>query len=178
MSARNRAFTLIEMTVVITVLALMAALIMPNMVAIKRSQELRVLEAAVRRLPSEAREESRRRNAPVSLRVDGQSLVMEQIATGEDAGSDPKEIKRVTLSDDLRVEEARQGSETMDLASWKWTNYPDGSANAGSVTFQAGTATKTLRLPARGEAEWTTGAEATPSPTEENWPAGDIEHHG
>ena len=174
----KRAFTLIEMTVVITVLALMAALIVPNMVAIKRSREVRVLEAAVRRLPSEAREEARRTKGPIILRVEGQAIVMESLPQGEDAGNDPKELKRVALSDDLRLDNARQGADAIDVASWKWVAYPDGSAGAATLVFQEGRVTKSLRLFDKGEAQWIAGDDAGKTPIDDRWPVGDLEHRG
>ena len=51
MRPRCRAYTLVEMTVVISILALMAALVLPNMVALQRSRKMHDLEAALLRVP-------------------------------------------------------------------------------------------------------------------------------
>jgi prepilin-type N-terminal cleavage/methylation domain-containing protein len=172
---RRRGFTLIEMTVVITVLAVMAALVLPNMVAIQRSRELRLLKASIQRLPQEAKQEARKSNAPVVLRVDGDDLVMERIPVGDEAGNDPVEIRRVALNDAIRVERARQGEETIDLASWEWRVYPDGSCPSANLEFTEGDISEALIIEAAGDAHWATGDEAD---MEQQWAAGDIETRG
>ena len=56
--ASTSGFTLIEMVVVITIIALMATLILPNMASIRYSQQLRSLAAAIKRFPIEARNQA------------------------------------------------------------------------------------------------------------------------
>ena len=168
----RRGFTLVEMTVVIAILAMIAALVVPNMIAIKRSQDIRVMEASLLRAPAEARNEARKAQVPVVLRVDGDVLVMERMSTE----GDPEEVKRVTLVDGVRIESARQGSETMDLASWQWVVYPDGSADTGLLEFSEGETRKSLVLAADGNARWVTGE--VPEITQEWWPAGELEQRG
>ncbi len=170
------------MTVVISVVALMAALVMPNLVAMKRSRDLRALEASLVRLPAEARTEARRLNSQVVLRVDGDALVMErrrqQARDARDGDDDPEEIKRLTLGDGLRVDAARKGSESVDLASWFWIVYPDGSAERAHLDIREGDATKSLLLPPDGEGRWVSSEELEDLGEygeEEFWPAGEVE---
>jgi prepilin-type N-terminal cleavage/methylation domain-containing protein len=172
-SNRFRGFTLIEMTVTITVLLVMAALVLPNAVAIQRSRQIRLMEASLQRLPSEAKMEARKANAPVTLRVDGDAIVMEQIPVGEDAGGDPIEIRRVTLTNGIRMEKATQGQETVDTASWEWRVYPDGSSAAVNLEFLEDGAVKSLVIGSEGDAHWVNGEES--EVPDERWAAGDIE---
>jgi prepilin-type N-terminal cleavage/methylation domain-containing protein len=171
----RRGFTLIEMSVVITVLSVMAALILPNMVAIQRSRELRLLKAQIQRLPQEAKMEARKSNAPIVLRVDADALVMERIPVGDEAGDDPVEIRRVALNSDIRAERARKGQETIDLASWEWRVYPDGSCASTNLEFSEGDLTEALVIETAGDAYWATGDEVD---QEQEWAAGDIETRG
>lgn len=72
------------MVVVTAILALMAALILPNLVTINRSRALRDEEAAILRLPIQARNMAMRSGQPVILRVDGSdALVLERVSWSE-----------------------------------------------------------------------------------------------
>ena len=176
--AARRAYTLIEMIVVITILALMAALILPSFLAMKRSREMRDAESALIRLPAEARVEARRSAAAVTLRVEDETLVMERAGT-EDA-PDPVEVKRLELPEGIRVDAARSGADSTDVASWKWVVYPDGSAETAGLEFVEGeSARHSLMLPATGgeSSRWVPG-ELPQDNENDRWSAGEIEKRG
>lgn len=178
MRSRRSGFTLIEMIVVITILALMAALIIPNFLAMKRSREQRTLEAELIRLPAEARLEAQRSAVAVTLRVDGDALVMERAPNQDE--SDPTIVKRLELSDEMRVDSAREGNQSIDLASWQWVVYPDGSADTAGLEFVEGESSRhSLLLPANsGEnSRWLAGSLPEDN-SGERWPAGDLEQRG
>ena len=166
----RRAFTLIEMMVVVAVLTLMAAFITPNLVALQRSRILRSLEASVLRLPAEARAEAQRSGTAVTLRVDGGALVLERKPSKDE---DPVEVKRLGLNGEITVQDAQTNGEGVDLASWTWVVYPDGTSKAALLELQEGSATRSLLFSAEGEARWGTGVEV--SPAEERWQAGELE---
>lgn len=168
----RRGFTLMEMTVVITVLLLMAAFVVPNMLAIRRSRSILDMEAAIQRLPREAHNEAMKSHQAVALRVENNALVMERVPANEDGGSN-QELKRVSLGEEFNVTRAQNGKESIDVASWKWTTYPDGSADQGGLEFTEGSQTKSLVLPKQGDYTWQEGN--LPEPTEEEWQAGEIE---
>jgi prepilin-type N-terminal cleavage/methylation domain-containing protein len=177
---RRRGFTLIEMTVVITILAVMAASIMPNLVAIKQSRELRELEWALQRLPAQARDEARQRNARVILRIDGDDIVLSHVRTadgGLDDTAELEEIKRVPLGKNLRIDAVRKGSETISSSEWEWTAYPDGSSDDANLAVIEGDNAKSLVLPANGEARWNTDDE-NGAGEDEPWQAGEVELRG
>jgi prepilin-type N-terminal cleavage/methylation domain-containing protein len=169
-------FTLIEMTVVIMVIAAMAVLVLPNMVAVEESRQRRATEATLQRLPAEAREESRRLKAPVTLRVDGDELVMERWFVGEDSGRDPEEIKRISLYGGIKIANVRQGSESVSPEEWEWTAYPDGSAPSANLEVTEGDNTKMLYYPSEGDARWLMDGEE--DPTEDKWDAGEVQVRG
>jgi prepilin-type N-terminal cleavage/methylation domain-containing protein len=176
---RRRAFTLIEMTVVITILAVMAAAIMPNLVAIKRSRELREQEWALQRLPGQARDEARRRNAKITLHMDGDDLVLSQVPKTGDGTydtADLEEIKRVPLGEHLRIDAIRKGTETIDSGSWQWVAYPDGSSDGAHLSVVEGDKTKSLVVPVEGDAHWDTDDEDSDADQDdERWEAGEVE---
>ena len=164
----RRAFTLIEMTIVIGVLLLLSALIVPNFVAMKRSRDARDAEAALLRLPAEARDQSRRLKLPVTLRIEGEALVMERTPKDQD----PQEIKRLVLVG-IRVDSIQQGGETWEPDSWQWVVYPDGSAPTASIELTEDKRARTLIIPADGEARWAAAGETTGDETQ--WEAGELE---
>ncbi len=169
-------FTLIEVTVVITVIAIMAVLVLPNMVAIEQSRQRRATEAILQRLPAQAREESRQLKAPVTVRMDGNDLVLERWFVGEDAGRDPEEIKRITLYGGIKITNVRQGSESVTPDEWEWTAYPDGSAPSANLEVTDGDNTRTLYYPSDGDARWLQNGED--DPTESGWSAGEVQVRG
>lgn len=174
----QRGYTLIEMIVVITILAVMAALIIPNFLAMKRSREIRDVESALIRLPSEARIEAQRSNTPVTLRVDGDDLVMERSSTLEEP--DPVEVQRLELPEAIRVDAARLGTESSDLGSWVWTVYPDGSAESAGLEFLEGESSRhSLIFPAKSSdsSRWLEG-ELPLDEENERWTAGELEQRG
>ena len=166
----RQAFTLIEMTVVITILAMMAALVVPSVVAMKKSRDVRDREEAIRRLPSQALQAARDGKTAVTLRVDGSDLILEKSSPDDQA--DAEEVKRVSLGS-FSVSAARQSGETTDAASFAWKVYPDGTAEAATLTIREGAGTKTLQLTPQGDARWLASGEA--EQTSEKWTAGERE---
>ena len=84
----RRGFTLIELSVLITVLALTAALILPNLPNMKTAREERDFRFALRRLAVQARESAILGKEPVDLRVDEGSdqIVIERQPTEDQDG--------------------------------------------------------------------------------------------
>jgi len=178
-------YTLIEACAVIVVVAVLAASVIPNLVALKRTRDIRKVEASVQRLPLQARVEARLGRVPVVMRVEGDELVLERRPPAPRAGADgsaaaaeaeAEVFKRVPLGEDIRIDAIQQGVETVDVASWEWTVYPDGSCNAVNLEFVEGDARKSLVVPSEGDARWVTGEEIEPA--EERWAAGEIEQRG
>lgn len=164
------AFTLIEMVVVTAIVALMSALILPNLVAIQRSRMLRDEQAVLKRLPTEARNEAVKARVTVSLRVDGNEIVMERENTKT---NEPESVKRVPVGNGFQVTGAQSGNDTSDVGSWKWQAFPDGTSDSGGLTFQVGSEQQSLWIPADGPARWV-GADL-PQTTDNSWPAGDLQ---
>jgi type II secretory pathway pseudopilin PulG len=188
-NARGAAFTLVEMTVVVTILALMAALVVPNLVAIRDGQRARAWAADVLRLPTEARNEARRAGVPVTLRVDGDALVMQRPPAPEpgepaDTEAEPQEVRRLDFPEGVTLEAGRRGRDAADAATWDWVVYPDGSADSGGLEFGTGggggsaDGHRTLLLPARAsdEPRWQDGP--LREDADERWQAGNLVTRG
>ncbi|MDX1935122.1 MAG: prepilin-type N-terminal cleavage/methylation domain-containing protein [Capsulimonadales bacterium] len=187
-----RGYTLIEMVVVTTIVALLAALIVPNLVALQRSRALRETQVALLRLPSIARNRAQESRTPVLLRVDGDALVIETdtetaellttdgtvdnrpTSTRTDNDTSSSDFRqRVPFGNSIAVETARQNGDSLDPETFRWVVFPDGSAEDSELTFQVGPDRKTLLLPSEGSPRWIEGD--LPEETEERWPAGEVE---
>lgn len=172
---RGSLFTLIEATVVITILALLAALVMPNTVALQRSREVQSLKSSILRLPAEAQNEARKSQQAITLRAEGSStLVLERVGTDS---TDITEFKRLSLGKEIQLDAAQLEGESTDLASWEWTVYPDGSARVGRLEFAEGNQILSLSLPGAGELpRWSSTTAIEPG--EERWSAGELQQRG
>jgi prepilin-type N-terminal cleavage/methylation domain-containing protein len=160
---RRRGFTLIELSVVITVIAMMAALVAPRLIALKDSRTARDAEAALLRLPVRARTEARQGKTTVVLRLDGDALILEKTPLE----GEPTEIARFS-SPALTL--------STEGADFTWTVRADGTAERKTLTVQEGNSQKTLILPAEGEPRWATTDETPDSATDtETWSAGERE---
>jgi prepilin-type N-terminal cleavage/methylation domain-containing protein len=156
---RSSGFTLIEISVVVVVLAMMAALAVPNLVSLKRSRAAADARAALVRLPLRAREEARKGKTTVALRIDGDALVLERTPPEED----PTEIARFSAP------ELRLSADS----DWRWTVHADGSASQKTLTVQEGNRERTLVLPAEGSPRWQEADDE--SDADERWSAGELE---
>lgn len=192
--ARHSAFTLIELVIITIVLVLMAACIVPRMIALTRSRALFEVEAAIQRAPLEARNEARRSQVPVRLRVENGALLMEWVLDSQNQqqqpntamqanpptlrsdGVSPQEFKRITLGDDIQVQYAQRNNQNSDLGSWQWTVYPDGSADTAGLQFSEGNKQKSLVLTNTGDGQWLEGA--LPDTSQQQWPAGELQQRG
>ena len=166
---KRRAFTLVELIVVLFILLLMTTAVVPRVVALQKSRRLKDMEARIIRLPVEARNEAVRAATPVRLRVDGAALVLERAPLN----GTPEEVKRVPLGTGIGVDSVEQDGQPANVGSWQWTVYPDGSADAGGIQFGEGASEKSLVMSSDGSARWVIGD--LPDGTPERWPAGQIQ---
>jgi Tfp pilus assembly protein FimT len=166
---RQRGISIVELSIVVAILVACAAVVMPGVVAIQHSRDLKDIEASIARLPSEARNDAIRTQNPVQMKIEGSTLVIQQ--TDADSGQ-PKTLKQVDLGDNLRVADVQENGQTVDTGSWQWTAYPDGASDSGGIQFDEGHSSKSLNMPTNGEAEWISGP--LPDQSEQQWPAGQL----
>jgi prepilin-type N-terminal cleavage/methylation domain-containing protein len=202
MKRARAGFTLIELTVVITIVLFLALLVTPNMVAVKRSRDRKTSEAALLRLPAEAREEASKSGRAIVLRLEeNNTLVLERAAESNTNSTSAtptlgvsdgtgEEFKRLTLSSGMQVElTGNSATNTNSLETWKV--YPDGTTGSNQaieLELTEGDKTKVLVIPSQGLAYWqeNTGQsdsdKATPNTQNSNgtgnserWAAGELE---
>jgi len=161
-------FTLIEVILVIMVLSIMAALVVPRLIAIKNSRDLMSLEASIARLPTLARNAAVSSGKPVTLQISGDALVMQQSQTD----GTTTQMKQVSFNNLITVDNTQLGSKPVDPTAWTWTAYPDGTSDSGGLEFTEGKAQKSLVIPRDRNVRWVDGA--LPDTTGDEWTAGDL----
>lgn len=167
---RIRATTLAELTVVLFILVIIAAAIVPRVAAYMSSRDTKATEAKLARLPAEARSEAISKQMPVTLRITGKTIVMEDAPTD---GTAPTQVKTVDLGDDIDVDSVQLNGQQSDTGSWVWTAYPDGTADNAAVQFGEGRSTLSLVMLADGTSQWTRGD--APDQTQDQWQAGALQ---
>lgn len=164
----NRAFTLIELTIVIAVLVIAAAVVVPSLTAVQRSRDLRKTEANIARLPIEARNEAVKSGKNVTLQVSDNELVMSEANTD----GTTQQVKQVPLGNDIAIEDAQQNGQAVAAEAWQWTAYPDGTSDRGGLGIAEGQVHKYLLMQADSNPVFAAGT--LPDTTTDQWQAGDL----
>ncbi|MCX6360704.1 MAG: type II secretion system protein [Armatimonadetes bacterium] len=162
-------FTIIEMNAVVAVLLLATAIVVPNLVMIRRSRERDDVMAKLARAPLAALNTAQTSGDPVRMTVAEDALVVEQMPIGGEA----QEVSRVSFANWFTLDSQQQAGSQIDQGQWEWWAYPDGRAAEASLTFVDGADVRTLTLTKEGRAYWLRGEPAEKGETE--WTAGEIE---
>jgi len=141
---RRRGFTFVELSVVIIVMAMFAALTVPNIASTIESGKRRGFRQAVLSLIREARAEAVSRKQPVAMSYtdDGFELTV----TTNDQDEVIKSIDKVDGVDASHF--TTNGDETADT-SWRCSFYPDGTCDGGSFEFDEASDSQTVTIAKR-----------------------------
>jgi prepilin-type N-terminal cleavage/methylation domain-containing protein len=165
--ASSSGFTLIEMIVVVTVLAMLTAIILPSLVRMKSSDDYKTFLSGVRRIASEARERaiSSGRTTQVTYDESTHELHIEEI--GDDGNGNAVS----TVAVDSTAEPQRWQLEGKDSSAseFKLQFTPDGHSNGGGIEFP----NFSLIVDKSGQSRFLDGQ--LPDPEDERWQAGDLE---
>lgn len=169
---RRRAFTLIELTVLITVLAIVAVAVVPSLPNLKVSREERDFRFGVRRLASYAREQAVQRREPVELRIeDGdRNLVVSTVASDLEEGAT---LQQLTAPPGLQIERMETAAGSASAGDWAIQFEPDGRTSGGGLEF-AGTI-EPFYLLVRGDGRITLDWGDLPPIQDSEWEAGELE---
>jgi type II secretory pathway pseudopilin PulG len=194
MKNRRRGFTIVELGVVCIVLVAMTAIVLPNMLAIKRSRESWQFEQGLQRLVASASEEAINRNSEMVLTFDdGNNQFVLSVeaqdpsSTGVPIGTtqpvslngnsqDPTQrntVRSVKLPAGVTVQQYQKAGKSSNAGEWEIHFYPDATSDGGGVELSLGGASRTLYIDPRGTFTYST--KALPEPNSTEWPAGDYE---
>lgn len=149
--------------VVIAVLAMMASVAVPNVVAMQRARADRSTLEAVGRLPSTARLKSRQDGKTVTLTYESGQSELRLTQDDESVGS-------VALGEGVSVTSVDLDDTAKTAGEVKF--YEDGTADAATIRVSAGGGERYLRIDKDGSSRW---VDEPPQVQDERWEAGEIE---
>jgi type II secretory pathway pseudopilin PulG len=153
---RRRAFSLVEMSVLIGILLLLATLVIPNVMRMQDAMAMVTAKSNVVVFVAQAMSEAKKASVTVQLRDDSGTLVMESVQGTQD----PVELRSSTFNGKLTLEsvetppvEANGDPQPLD----NWSAYGDGQCDAADLTFTTDTGSSLiLRVTKTGAATWFT----------------------
>lgn len=175
LSRATRAFTLIELSVVVFLIVLLVAAVAPNLVAMKRSQVEREFPIALRRIAVEARERAIASGTPLALTFGDQLQVLNLVEPSAD-GTNDLQLRQLVLTPEIQTGRLEIAGSESNSADWVLRFYPDGTSDGGGVEFTRG-GNQTFALvvdAATGSSRLVDGP--LPDTLNQRWQAGEIEH--
>jgi Tfp pilus assembly protein FimT len=166
-----------EMTIVITLLALFAALIIPNLASEKSGREARQFFVKARNLMLEAKTRALSDGITRTIRLDdtGGRLVVERVSAGDglDEEQTTTEERALDLPDGVTGSAFRVEKDDSTSAEWDIRFFADGKARAGGVSFTSNDRVISLTVDKEGLVKQIDGP--LPDATDETWDAGGFE---
>lgn|GEM_PF-3055565 len=171
---------------VIAVLALFAAVIMPNLKNQKHSQEVRQFFSAARNLMVEAREraidDGRARKIQIDETAKKMTVEISDAATGANQPNlNPNQQQNqqvqagqtersIDIPDGITAESFRVGKDDSSSGEWALNFYADGHSEGGAIQFSANGADQTLIVQENGAVQVQKGD--MPDISQDEWDAG------
>lgn len=172
---RRGGFTFIEMSVVILVLALVAAIVAPNISAMIDSQQTQSFRIDAERIARQARAEAISQGDTVRLTFSGvlrAAQVSEELeAAEEEAGG--AAIAEVDLPEGVTAVAFRANGQDVGPEDWRAEFYAGGDARSGGITFDS--SGRIWHLLIQREGQITVGEGELPPAEADRWEAGLIE---
>lgn len=169
MKQRRRGFTLVEMSAVIIVLALVAAIVTPRLAAVLEANKVREYRRNVINLMGQARENAIRTGQVTSVSHNDGEFRMQ--SGTEDSAS---VMQRVQAIDTVRAENFETDGSPAGDSDWQISFYPDGTCDGGGFELSEGGDTEAIRILKRnGQIYRTDGDLASTEDPEGRWNAGE-----
>ncbi|MBL8047252.1 MAG: prepilin-type N-terminal cleavage/methylation domain-containing protein [Chthonomonas sp.] len=170
-NSRRAAFTLLELSVVVVIIAVITGAVAPAVGRWKTGADLRQFYARAQALASESRELAVRQRTTLRLTVEGESVVLRSGVTEEEEG---QAVRTLTLPDNVSLSSATRQATTETTDGFVISYYPDGSSDGGTLTFESDGSPRALRVDKQGRADFV-ASDAPETGEGETWSAGDLE---
>ena len=174
---RARGFTLIELTVVVTILGLTAAVVAPRVVAMRDAGVSRETAAKIVAGVESAREVARSRGERIVVGLDPDDSSLSIAGADEEAENRLDTSLRIPGSFTVTsVDRTATLGQEANAASGETLGvfFEDGTAEPSTAELTVGGQARTLRIAADGTV--TFGADLAPAEETEKWQAGDLEN--
>lgn len=166
----RRAFTLVEIILVVTVLALVSAMVAPTLVSMRATSERRAAMSGLRHIAADAREQAIRRGLTTELVYD-ESLRQFQIV-GADSDGTSQTFSTQNLPEGLEPQRFQMEGEDVAAVDFRLRFSPDGHSNGGGIEFND------FSILVDQDARYRLLDGALPSPQDQSWEAGQLEQRG
>lgn len=180
----RRGFTLVEMSAIIMIVTLFAALAMPSFLARQRTREVTAFFVRLPDLAVYAREVAQRDETTVRIRFDeGQNVFSAEREGSEPDGSNGPNasegdgelstVRSVGMPGDVKTSNFQQEGQSVNASEWELTFYPDGRSDGGAVELDDNGRIRSVVVAPDGTVRLQQGA--LPTVDERRWPAGERE---
>lgn len=174
--SKRLGFTLIEVSVVVLILAMFAALVVPRLVAMQKSQDYRTFVSATRSAFGYAREMAIESKTEYRLKVN-ESQRQVELVRGVDQGSEQQADRTVSMPEGVTVSKVRLDGTDTSTDTWEVIFYPDGTSSRAGVEFSSDGRQIALQVDdVTGRAKFIDGE--LPDETDTKWQAGEREQRG
>lgn len=166
---RRRGFTLIEISTIIVILAMIAAITWPSLASVVKAQRVRSYLQDIERLTVDARAIAVQTGQTVSLASDGEGSFQIRAETEE---TDAQVYEQIAAVPGISVSTYRVGADDVGGDEWEIRFYEDGTADSGGVLLAEGNSSWSLVIePKSGRGRVQRGELPDTALTE--WEAGD-----
>ncbi len=169
----RRAFTLIEVTIVVAIIAITAAIMLPALSRQKAQIAQRNFTPSLRRIASSARTAAIDRNATTYLAWDDAQAKVILYQQGTADGGDEL-LSSIPIPTGITTDSFLLNDQSSNSGDWKLHYYSDGTAESGGVGYTDSGKTMNLTVNVRGIGLLVAGN--LPDASASHWPAGDYEH--
>lgn len=168
---RRRGFTLIELSVVIVILAVLGAVMVPNMGKAIASHNARKYRSDVRNLFAFAREEAIRSGKTRTVLFGDSGFTV-----SADSEDESRTLKSVPTIDLVKIDEFFVDGNSVGESDWSLRFYADGRSDSGRFNLSDGGSAVTYRIkPDSGLVEvLATQEDLDQLNDEDRWPAGEV----
>lgn len=173
MAKSNRSgFTALELSVVVTMLAIFVTLVLPNLVSQQATERDRAFKVTLNRLAIQAREGAITDNRIYHLAMDGEQKIVlrKEDDNGDPSTSDP--VASIDIPDGTSPNEFMKSGKASNVGDFDVLFYPDGTSDTGGIVFQRGQDTYALNIDAKAHGEVD---DALTDTTVTTWDAGTYE---
>lgn len=175
---RARGFTLVELTVVILIIGLMATIVVPRALSVRDSGRTRETAAKLVAAVESGRQLARSRGARIVVGLDAEGGRVSVADANEEAEDRFEGDVRIpgtfTVTNIDRTETQGQESKAADGETLS-VFFEDGTAEPATAELTIGDRAQTLRVSGDGTVTLGTDLEPEPEPESQKWQAGDLE---
>lgn len=163
---------MIELSVVIVIIIVAAALMAPNIISMGEGIEARNFLASLPQLASQARETAVNSSTTTKLTYDDAQKAI--VLSTEKDGEDDTTIKTAPLPKGIEIQDFQLKGDTSNAGDWELRFYSDGQCDSGGLEADNNRRPWSLIVDKYGIAKLQEGT--LPSESQTRWSAGDYEH--